>query len=158
MSEEIFKVWRNKEGNLEMFDPAQGYIELKPTIAGKGSGMRLVYLASPYSHPDPAVKQERFETICRVQAELLNQYGNEHGFIGPIAASHCIAQYGQLPTDWEFWNKQDELLISKCDELWVIKMDGWEGSIGVQAEIGIALGKRIPIHFLSLNEIWGIYD
>jgi hypothetical protein len=158
MKKETFEVWRNKEGNLEMFDPTQGYIELEPKVTKSGREMKLVYLASPYSHPDPAIKQERFETICAVQAELLNQYGDVFGFIGPIAASHCVAQHGKLPTEWEFWKKQDELLISRCDELWVIKMDGWEGSVGVQAEIAFAIGKKIPIHFLSLNEIWGIYD
>ena len=33
--------------------------------------MSLVYLATPYSHGDPAVMQERFEVINRVAADLM---------------------------------------------------------------------------------------
>lgn len=30
-----------------------------------GAPARLVYLASPYSDPDPAVKEQRFADVCR---------------------------------------------------------------------------------------------
>lgn len=38
-------------------------------------------------------------------------------------------------------------LISKCDELWVLKIDGWEQSKGVSAEIEYAESLNIPIKY-----------
>ena len=31
----------------------------------------MIYLASPYSDPDPAVRQSRFEAACKATAEML---------------------------------------------------------------------------------------
>ncbi|HSG72046.1 MAG TPA: DUF1937 family protein [Planctomycetaceae bacterium] len=94
----------------------------------------MIYLASPYSHPNPHVREQRFEAVCRVAAELIRA---GHSVFSPIAQFHPIAKYG-LPTDWEFWERHCREQISRCDELVVVKLDGWERSVGVQAEIGIA--------------------
>ncbi len=109
----------------------------------------MIYLASPYSHPDAAVRQQRFEAACRVAAELIRR---GHVVFSPIAHSHSIAQHG-LPMDWGFWEAQDRRLLAACDELWVLKLDGWQHSRGVQAEIAIvrALGK--PVRFVSEAEL-----
>ena len=32
----------------------------------------MIYLASPYSHPDPAVREERFREACRAAAKLIS--------------------------------------------------------------------------------------
>ncbi|GAB6188150.1 DUF1937 family protein [Thermopirellula anaerolimosa] len=109
----------------------------------------MIYLASPYSHPDAAVRQERFEAACRAAAELIRQ---GHVVLSPIAHSHSIAQHG-LPGDWDFWEQQDRRLLAACDELWVLKLDGWEQSRGVQAEIGIARAAGKPVRFLSEPEL-----
>jgi hypothetical protein len=31
----------------------------------------MIYLASPYSHPDPLVREQRFRDACRATASLL---------------------------------------------------------------------------------------
>jgi nucleoside 2-deoxyribosyltransferase len=101
----------------------------------------MIYLASPYSHPDPAVREQRFREACRAAAELLR---DGHAVISPIAHSHPLTQHG-LPGDWEFWEHYDRELIARCDEVVVLMLDGWHESVGVQAEIRIAqqLGKRV---------------
>ncbi|GIW55540.1 MAG: hypothetical protein KatS3mg082_1944 [Nitrospiraceae bacterium] len=40
-------------------------------IPRAGGGHGMIYLASPYSHPDPAVREERFHAACRAAAALL---------------------------------------------------------------------------------------
>lgn len=110
--------------------------------------MRVIYLASPYSHPDKEVRQQRFEEACRVQAELLHLHGNTCAFIGPIAMTHSIAMLSELPTDWQFWKRHDETLLSRCDELWVIMMEGWHSSVGVAAEIKFAYDNNIPVVYV----------
>lgn len=105
----------------------------------------MIYLASPYSHPDAAVRQRRFQAACRAAAELIRR---GHVVFSPIAHSHAIAQHG-LPVDWGFWEEQDRRLLAACDELWVLMLDGWEDSRGVQAEVAIARKLGKPVGYLA---------
>lgn len=110
----------------------------------------MIYLASPYTHPDPAVRQERFEAACRAAAALMRR-----GRIcfSPIAHSHPLCQYG-LPGDWEFWQRQDLEFLAACDEVVVLKLDGWQHSRGIQAEIAAARALGKPVGFLEPAAPW----
>lgn len=101
----------------------------------------MIYLASPYSHDDPAVKEKRFEIVCRAAAQFMKE---GHHIFSPIAHTHPIAKFG-LPGGFEFWEPYDRAFLSMCSKLWVLKMDGWETSIGVGAEIEIftKMGRKI---------------
>jgi len=104
----------------------------------------MIYLSSPYSHPDPEVREQRFDAVCRAAARLMRA-GNV--VFSPVAHSHPIAQHG-LPTGWEFWEPHGRAHLARCDELLVLLLDGWEESAGLQAEIRVAgeLGK--PVRYL----------
>lgn len=95
------------------------------------------------------MRQERFEAACRVAAELILR---GHVVFSPIAHSHSIAQHG-LPVDWGFWERHDRRLFAACDELWVLTLDGWRESRGVQAEIAIARAAGKPFRFVSEPEL-----
>ncbi len=87
-----------------------------------GMSKKLIYLASPYSHPDPAVMHARYEEVCQIAARLMKQ-----GLFvfSPIAHSHGIFQHAGHQTDFEYWREYDEMMIDKCDEIWVCdNMDG----------------------------------
>ena len=105
----------------------------------------LIYLASPYSHPDESVRLQRFETVCFVADKLMSE--GKHVF-SPIAHTHPIAVKGDLPKGWDFWEEFDRKFISACGELWVVMMDGWRESKGVQAEIKIANELGIPVKYV----------
>ena len=106
---------------------------------------RLVYLASPYTASDPAVRQARFESVCRAAAQLIRQGLT---VFSPISHSHAICQHG-VPLDWQFWQQHDMAFLSVCDEVMVLKLDGWELSVGVQAEIAAAKALGKPVSFLD---------
>jgi hypothetical protein len=91
----------------------------------------MIYLASPYSHPDPKVMQLRYEQVLKYQAMLIKQ-GNV--VYCPIAVGHPMVKLG-LKTDWGFWEKQDRYFLFNSSKVVVLKLDGWEKSIGLQAEI-----------------------
>jgi hypothetical protein len=96
----------------------------------------VIYLASPYSHDDPTVRQARFEAACAQVAEML--------FCGiptfsPVVYSHVLAEHG-LPVEWKFWRAMDEAMILVSSEMWVLTLEGWKKSVGVQAGIEIARG------------------
>ena len=99
------------------------------------------YLACPYSHPEPTMREARFEKVNQVAAHLMKE---GRIIFSPISHTHPIAQCG-LPKEWEFWRKYDRRFISLCEKVIVLMLPGWEESIGVQSEIRIAksLGKAI---------------
>jgi hypothetical protein len=108
----------------------------------------MIYLASPYSHPDPAVRQDRFERVCKVAARMM-----ERGEVvfSPIAHTHPIAMKGNLPTDWEYWKKVDEEFIKACSKLGVLMLDGWEDSEGIEEEMKLARSVGKQIIFIEEN-------
>ena len=105
----------------------------------------MKYLASPYSDPDPAVRLQRFEAVCKVAAVLMG-YGVY--VFSPIAHTHSIAMAGELPLGWDFWERYDREMIAACDEVLVLCLEGYNKSRGVQAEIAIAEELDIPVRFL----------
>ena len=108
----------------------------------------MIYLASPYSHTDLCVREARYDAACCAAAKLIAQ---GHVVFSPVAHSHGIVRYG-LPVDWNFWERQDRRFVEMCDELWALKLDGWHESIGVQAEIDLALEIGKAVRFLSADE------
>ena len=103
----------------------------------------MIYVCSPYSHDDPAVREKRFDAACRAAAELIRQGKT---LFAPIVFSHPICRYG-LPLDWRFWERHHRRYLEACDEVVVLMLDGWRESVGVQAEIAIAreLGKPVSL-------------
>ena len=108
----------------------------------------MIYLASPFTHDDPAIRQQRFEAACRAAAALICR---GQTVFSPIAHSYVICRYG-VPLDWRFWQRHDRRYLEVCDEVVVLMLDGWRESVGVQAEIAIARELGKPITFFQAEE------
>ena len=106
----------------------------------------MIYLASPYSHPDPAVRRQRLEAVCRAAARMLR---DGQFVFSPIAHSVAIAEHGGAPDSWAFWRPVDLVMLGRCNELVVLKLDGWETSEGVQAEVARARLLGLPVSYLE---------
>lgn len=106
----------------------------------------LVYVASPYTHPDPAEIERRYLEVTKITAELVN--GGMMA-ISPITYGHTLAAIAQMPGDWDFWMEFCLSLLNRCDKLLVVKMQGWEESRGVQAEIAYAKEHGIEVEFME---------
>jgi nucleoside 2-deoxyribosyltransferase len=106
----------------------------------------LTYLASPYTHPDPAVRAARFDAACRAAAKLMRAGAL---VFSPIAHSHPIALAGELPIDWAFWERYCRAMLAACADVAVLKLDGWDASAGIAAELDIARETGKPIAFLE---------
>jgi hypothetical protein len=106
----------------------------------------LIYLACPYSHPDKDVQRERFHAANKAGAFLMCK-----GLFvfSPISHTHPMAEDANLPGHWEFWKSYDVAMIARCQKLMVLKLDGWEQSTGVTAEIKIAKEFGIPIEYME---------
>lgn len=104
----------------------------------------MIYLASPYSHSDPAVREQRFRDVCRVTAQLLRD-----GMLvfSPIVHCHPLVEFN-LPTDWSFWEVYDLTMLKLCDGLVVLMLKGWTESKGVQREVAEANKLKLPIRYI----------
>jgi hypothetical protein len=105
-----------------------------------------IYLASPYNDPDLAVREWRFDQACIAAGGL---YAKGYIVYAPIAHSHPIAVRYGLPLGWDYWERVDRAFIEWCDEVWVLKIPGWQESRGVRAEIEMAEGMGKPVRTLE---------
>jgi hypothetical protein len=113
--------------------------------AGPAPEPHVAYLAAPYSHPDPAVRQERWLEASRAAALLMTQGMT---VLSPLSMGHPIGVVGKplgMPTDFEAWAATSLTLLRAAQALFVLALEGWRESEGVAAELGAARewGKRV---------------
>ena len=112
----------------------------------------LTYLACPYTYPhaDKVVRDSvqalRFNRATLASVALLRAFN--WNVFSPITHSHPMHLQG-LDGDWEFWKRIDTEYLEMSQRMVVLTIDGWFESTGVQAEIKIARGLRIPVYFMS---------
>jgi Domain of unknown function (DUF1937) len=101
----------------------------------------MIYLASPYSHPNLRERAVRFDAACRAAAGLIR---TGQPVFAPVVQGHALIGYG-IPSDWTFWEPLARQYLARCDQVLVLQLDGWRESEGVQAELELAaeLGKRV---------------
>jgi hypothetical protein len=102
----------------------------------------MIYLAIPYS----GIEELSFKISCMVTAFLMKTGKTVYS---PIVHGHILATKYDLPADREFWLKHDLDILCRCDELYVVAMEGWDKSVGVLAEIREAQKLEIPIKFVD---------
>ena len=104
----------------------------------------LIYLASPYSDPDPEVRNRRWVDTC-VYCAMFVQRGEM--VFSPIVHSHPLAVMG-VEGGWDFWREFDLRMLSMCDAVRVLCLPGWGQSRGVIEEIRVAysLGKEVEMY------------
>lgn len=106
----------------------------------------MIYLASPYSHPDPAIRTTRFRQVCWHAVRLMREGALVYS---PIVHSHPLAELG-LPGDWPFWVEHNRAMLERSDVLAVLQLPGWEESRGIAAELEIAGALGIPARY----DVW----
>lgn len=105
-----------------------------------------VYLASPYSHADPEVVEQRYEAVLAATAAFMDE---GYFVYSPIVHGHELARRHDLPTDHAFWRGQNEAMLEHAAALWVLKLDLWALSVGVAFEIGFAREHGIGVLFVD---------
>ena len=101
----------------------------------------MIYLASPYSHENPAVREYRYQATLAHCAMMIRQGQIVYS---PIVHHHPIAKAYDLPGDFSFWQRICLAMLERADELHVLCLDGWRQSRGVTAELAFALKYSIP--------------
>lgn len=104
------------------------------------------YLASPYSHPDPFVREERYLAAMK---EMCAHLKLGIAIYSPIVHCHELAKIDSLPRDAAFWRAYNFAMLAAAESLWLLMLPGWETSVGCAEEIEEA--KRIGIIVLHLE-------
>jgi len=107
---------------------------------------KIVYFASPYTHKDSKVVQERVQKTSEMVAKLVSE-GNV--VISPIVYGHNLLQFHDMPSDWNFWKNFCQTFLLKSDEMIVYMLPDWDKSTGVLAEIELAKELEIKVTYLS---------
>ena len=132
--------------------PNGGYYFSRPTKQNIGE---LWYIAVPYTHKDLTIVESRFEMVTRFTAKLMS----EGKFVfSPISHTHPVVEEGLkigllLSRGWDYWERYDRAMISRCTKLIVLMLDGWKESVGVTGEIKIAKELGIPIEYREYVEL-----
>ena len=108
----------------------------------------MIYLASPYSHPDDLIRKTRFLIAQEVTAGLIN-LGK---FIySPIVHCHELAETYAMPTDFVFWRRYNIDMLRRADCMYILEIPGWDTSDGVKHEMLVASEIGIEIHLVKQN-------
>lgn len=112
----------------------------------------MIYLASPYTSK-ARTSEERWATMTRrydqvVQAAAAMLKAGYYVY-SPIAHCHVMAMRHDMPKDFEFWRDWDIHMIDRADEVWVLKLEGWEMSYGMSEEIKHARATDKPVKYIE---------
>lgn len=112
----------------------------------------VFYVASPYSHPDAAVKKERYELAVKA-AKALTRLG--YSAFVPIAYDGLWDLDPNYTVDhsWSFWEKIDLPILDRCSALVLFEIPGWEQSRGVAGELDHCEQMGIPVMSISLADL-----
>lgn len=107
----------------------------------------FVYLASPYTSPDPAIREQRYHAACRAAGAMMAE-----GMVvySPIAHSHPVEVHIGAQQSHEFWMRQCVPLLRMSEGVVVLKLDGWAESRGVRYEIDLAHKLLLPVCYRSV--------
>ena len=104
---------------------------------------RLTYIASPYSHPTPEMRQQRANEATGFVAWAMKQ-GVMYP-ISPIAHSHEASVRCDLPTDAAWWQAYNHALFAACGSCCLLALHGWRESVGVAQELRWARNYDKPL-------------
>lgn len=101
----------------------------------------MIYVASPYSHPNPAVRRARYMAVAKHTAWWLRQ---GYPVFSPVVYGHHIAQEFSIPYIFDAWAPLLKSALSSARVLAVLQIDGWDQSVGVRNERRLAEEFVVP--------------
>jgi hypothetical protein len=67
----------------------------------------------------------------------------------PIVHCHELARKYSLPHDYDFWQLHNHNMLEVAQELWILRLPGWDISKGVDGELRHAQTMDIPTLFVD---------
>lgn len=102
----------------------------------------MIYVASPYSHPNSVIRDRRFRLAQEFIVHLVKV--DHITAFSPTVYWHEIAKGNHLPTDAGWWMQFNLNVLRRSECLFVLQINGWEESQGMKVELNIAQALSIP--------------
>lgn len=83
----------------------------------------------------------------------LHEFYPDKTFLVPMIQDYALLKHLKVQATWEVWGHHCQRLIAVCDEVWVLKYEGWTSSIGVGAEVDCALQYNKSVKFLETHRL-----
>lgn len=109
----------------------------------------MIYLAQPFKHENLRVEEQRYRLAVACAAELIQR---GHFVYSPIVNSFPMNEIYPENKNFSFWRQFDFHMLSKADDLWIMKIEGWRESVGLTAEIDFARAIGIRVTSYSPTE------
>lgn len=115
---------------------------------------KIIYVASPYSSSDDAVRKLNYIKVSFYTANLIAK-----GLVAlsPIAYGHPLLDFAEMPSDWKFWQHFCITFLEKCDIMHVLMLPGWDKSRGVLEEIEYCEKHGIPVQYITEADYNGLF-
>ena len=110
----------------------------------------MIYLAQPYSHPHPDVRELRYEMALKVCATYAKRGSMVYS---PIVHWHNVALEYPLPKDAKFWERLNHKMMDIANRMHVMKLDGWRESVGLTEEIEYAKEIGLVTDWIEEEEV-----
>jgi len=106
----------------------------------------MIYIASPFTHPDPLVMKHRRDAVFLYAAELTRR-----GVLcfSPIVYGYPFFAEYDFPPAFGHWQMLNDHLIGASNGVHVLQLKGWEASLGVSHEIARATRLGLPIEYIQ---------
>ena len=106
-------------------------------------GGPLIYLAAPFSDPNPEISRRRLEQVNRYAVHLLSR-----GILAFSPLSHgAPLESPDIPS--HVWYELGLRIMEGCDELYLLALEGWEDSEGVRLELERTWELDIPVYVVD---------
>lgn len=108
--------------------------------------MTYIYLASPYSHPNPEIRRGRYRAAeVAVHWMLLHRLW----VYSPIVHNHLLTEDHGLPMGGDFWTPYSQAMLEPALAVWVLQIQGYVESKGIHDELEFALSRNIPVGYIK---------
>lgn len=109
----------------------------------------MIYLAQPYSHPDPVWRERRYAAGAAVCAHLFRQ--GKHVY-APIVHWHEVAKLHELPSDAAAWEAENLHFLEKATAMYILCIPGWKESKGLWTEVNYAAAAGKAVYTIESPE------
>lgn len=104
----------------------------------------MIYLASPYKaypHGLDKAAEAAFKNAARIQE------ASPELVYSPIVYCHLLQVLGGCRHGESYWEEISLEMLKKADKLYVLRLPGWEKSLGIAQEIGFAKALGLHIYY-----------
>jgi len=110
----------------------------------------MIYLGQPYASPDKKLVETR---VVMGQAACVALANEGLAVYAPVAQWHQIATRWELPIHAEFWKRQNLAMVQACHEFYILGIQDWQRSVGLEEEVRLAVKLNKPLTMMNIVQL-----